>query len=324
MKPIKHLCLILFSAILFNYALFAQTQNGLRIVIMPFISNGIDNTTITSSQTILQREISKLGMNEVFIGSIPEKGTIDPTCTELDCAVIYGEKLNANRVVTCNLLVLGKKIIIQYTLVDVKFKKILVFDSITSLSIEELDVIMKRIAAGVINIETTNQTAKVGSIIENENKPLLLRGGGGFYGFSFGYLFPQDGFGNNDRSFTMDFKAGYEIDKYEYGIQLLARNGFGTNIYGSYLFSPYDVCPYFGGGLGFHWVSYSEPYENSYGYNSYPQPNNKKGDGFELLLNTGVRLFNTYNFRLTVNLSYSITFNDYRSNSLALTIGFLR
>ena len=58
------------------------------------------------------------------------------------------------------------------------------------------------------------------------------------------------------------------------------------------------------------------------GYTYYKEED-KKGDGFEILLNSGIRLFHTYSFQIAVDLSFSHTFNDFDSNAFTLTIGFI-
>ncbi len=295
-----------------------------RIVIMPFITQSIDNTTLKSAEAILRQDVAKLTQTEVFVGSKPAEAVKDTSCQSLDCIVKYGENQKADKVITCNFLVLGQKIIIQYSLIDVKEKKLKISDSMNSMSLEELDVIMKRVALSTIKNETANESAVVGAITESESKKQLRRGGGKFYGFSFGYLYPAAGFDNTERSFTMDFKFGSELENMDYGLQLFARNGFGANIFASYLFTQKDICPYIGGGAGFHWITNMGKDQYIYNNNSYTYIEDKrKEDGFELLLNTGVRLFHTYNFRITANLSYSYTFNDFDSESFALTVGFL-
>lgn len=320
----KKLSLIafLFIAVL-NGSIFCQIDIN-RIVIMPFINQTIDNTAIKSAETILRQEVIKLTQAEVLIGDKPSGITNDSACELIDCIVKYGEEQKAGKVITCNFLVLGQKIIIQYSLVDIKEKKIKISDSMNSMSLEELDVIMKRIALSTVKNESASQSAVVGTITESESNKQLRRSGGKFYGLSFGYFFPGNEFTNTERTFTLDFKFGSELDNLDYGLQLFARNGFGANIFSSYLFSQKDVCPYIGGGGGFHWISEMGNDRWVYSNNSSTFiEDTRKEDGFELLINAGIRFFHTYNLRLTVNLSYAHTFNDFNCNSFTLTVGFL-
>ena len=177
--------------------------------------------------------------------------------------------------------------------------------------------------------EPLNQTAEIGTITEKEQITELRRGAERMAGFSFGYLFPQSGYDGFEKSFTFEFRAGFEMPETALGMLLAIRKGFATNIYGDYLFTKTDVCPYIGGAFGFHWVSHNtssyiadySPAQNSYYYSNNKD---KQSDGFELTLNTGLRLFRTYNFQILLNLDYIYTFNDYKDQGIVFTIGILR
>ena len=318
--------LILAAVILiFSFSLTAgQNTPAKKIVIMPFVSEGIDNITLNSAEVILRLEISKLSKDEIIVGKDYLEKT-DSNCAAIDCAVAYGKQIDADQVVACNFLVLGQKIIIQYTLYDVAENKAVIDDSIISMSIEELDVVMKRIAMSLTRNESAKETAEKGVIIGQEAKKTLLRSGGNFYGFSLGYLFPLTGFNETERSFTIDLKVGSELEDFDYGLQFAARQGFGVNIYSSCLLTKEDVCPYIGAGLGFHWITGLHKNDSYYDGTQYiHKQDDRKEDGFELLLNSGFRFFNTYDMKITINFTFAHTFNDYKSDSFVLTIGYLR
>jgi len=83
------------------------------------------------------------------------------------------------------------------------------------------------------------------------------------------------------------------------------------------LFSKKDVCPYLGGAFGFHWVNHEHIYD-------YGSSKSKKGDGFEIAANGGVKLFHTFDFQVMANLAYSYTFNNYDDEALIFTVGLLK
>jgi hypothetical protein len=70
--------------------------------------------------------------------------------------------------------------------------------------------------------------------------------------------------------------------------------------------------------LGFHWVSHE------FDYYDYYTEREKRGDGIEVLISGGVLAFGTYDFRVLLNVDYSVTFNDYDDRALVLTIGIMR
>jgi TolB-like protein len=301
-----------------------QVKKG-SLVILPFYAKGIDRTTVSTAEEILRLEMENISTKNIALANSAMFPNTDSSCTSTDCAAELGKQLKADQVVSVQMLTLGQKLIIQYYLIDVDQKTILLADKLTSTSVEDLDVVMKRMAISITSLESAKKSAQVGAITESESKPFFLRNGRRFNNWSFGYLYPQNGYSTGDKSFTMDVKIGSEVEDMDYGVQLLIREGFGANIFTSYLFSRKDICPYVGAGVGFHWVTIEQTSSFSYYQNQTytSNQNEKKGDGFEILLNTGVRLFHTYNFRVNVNLTYSYTFNDLKSEAIILTLGFM-
>ncbi len=158
------------------------------------------------------------------------------------------------------------------------------------------------------------------NITAEESLEPLRRNTNTLSGFTFGYLFPQDGYDNDDRSFTLDFRVAQELDPFEIGLLLAARKGFAVNIFGNYLFTRKDICPFLGGAFGFHWIAHREQFD----YNPNVEQKDRRGDGFELTFNGGLKLFRTYNFQVLVNFAYLITFNDYDDRATVFTLGLVK
>jgi len=281
------------------------------IGVLPFYSLGVDSISIQTSESILKNELQKQGALKVtplseiknFIGNEP--------CTEVKCAIEIGKQTNSDMILMISLSKLGDKIIVQYNLVDVVLESSVIVDNTTSKTIEDLEVVMKRIAKSVVDEKPLEQTVEVGSVMEKENDIPRRRKASRFIGISFGYLYPLNGFGGVDqRSFSADIRSGYELGNVAVGLNTAARYGFATNIYASYLFTKTDFCPYVGGAFGFHWVIHNS--------------SNKRGDGFEFIANAGIRAFRTYDFQIIVNFDYAITANDFNDQALIFTIGILK
>jgi len=315
-------CLVLFSCA----SVKSQDTITGRIAILPFESVGIDPVYIQSAESILRLELGRETTMDIISEKRTKSALPDSDCVDIQCAIKVGQSLNASQIVTCKLMTLGEKIIAQYKLFDIGEKKLLVQDQATASYIEDLDMVMKRVAMSVVQHEPIIKTAEVGAITEHEAEVPRRRGAHTFGGFSFGYLYPQNGYDDVDRSFTMDFRTGAEFQDYAVGMQLFLRKGFGVNIFGTYLLSRKDVCPYIGGAFGFHWISHSDDSQQTISHNgSYNgDVEEKKKDGFELAANTGLRLFRTYNFQIIINLAYAYTFNDFDDQAIIFTIGLLR
>jgi len=289
-----------------------------KMVILPFHSIGVDQISIQTAESLLKQEIEKLSAVQI----VHEKQTLElvseEPCNEVTCAAEIGAKLNADQVVFGSLNKLGEKIIVQYTLVDVATKEVLVKDNATSTTVEDLDTVMKRVAMSVVKQEPIEKTIEVGAITEKESEaPPKQRKANTLAGCSIGYLFPQEGYGKEDRYFALDSRVSFELSRLQIGGQFSVRQGIAMNISGSYLFTKTDFCPYVGGAFGFHWISHHLDDDYS------SKEENKREDGFELVANAGIMAFRTYNFRVLLNLDYSYTFNDYNDQAIALTIGLL-
>ena len=302
--------LLLISIIILAFSQFGNLT-AQTIAVLPFYSLGIDEVSIETSESILKNELQKLG--QINVTPIEEVKAIlgDKPCTEVTCAAAIGKETSSDMVLVTSLSKLGEKIIIQYNLVDVNSETSIVVDNTTSKSVEDLEIVMKRIAKSVIEQKPLEKTVEVGSVMEMEDDIPKRRNARRFWGMSFGYLYPIDGYEDVDnRSFAADIRSGYEVKNIAVGLQTAARYGFAANIYASYLFTKTDFCPYVGGAFGFHWVAHSD--------------RNLRGDGFEFIANAGIRAFRTYNFQIILNIDYAITANDFNDQALIFTIGLLK
>lgn len=317
----KVIILIITALSLIN--LPAQNIQPDKIVVLPLISNGIDLPSVQTAESILRMDLSK----ESKMSVVSEKRTIDALenniCTDEECAKEIGEKLSAKQVLLCKLNPLGEKIIVQYILVETSTGKNLLSEQTTALNVEDLEMVMKRVAISVARITPFNANTEVGNIVGQESIETLRRAARYNFGIGFGYLYPVKGYDSDKKSFTLNLYFDYEIQDYAVGLMVGARKGFAINLYGNYLFTKTDLCPYVGGALGFHWVSdhNNTSYYNPYvGYNS---SNKKDEDGIELGLEAGLRIFHTYGFQLFIKGEYIITFNDYNDRAFVFTIGIL-
>ena len=280
---------------------------------LPFISNGIDLTSVQTAESIFRMELS----NASTMSVISEKKTLtalgNEVCTDEDCAKETGKKLDAKEVLLCKLNPLGEKIIVQYILVETVTGKNILSEQATATNLEDLDAVMKRIAISVAKQSPFNKNQEVGNIIEQETIESLRQKARYNFGIGFGYLYPSAGYDNDKkRSFNINAYFDYELPQYSFGLTMGARKGLAINLYSNYLFSKTDVCPYVGGALGFHWVLHNDIFSDD-----------KDGDGIELGLQAGVRLFHTYNFQMFIQGEYIMTFNDYNDKAFVFTIGIL-
>lgn len=290
-----------------------------RIAILPLRANGIDSVSLQTAESILRSEIGKMSRMDIISARRTEEALDGKACPDAECALAIGKTLGASEVLGCKLLALGEKIIVQYFLVDVSLGKEVLIDQATAFRVEDLEVVMKRIAGSVAKGVSLADNAEVGNIIPAETREPQRRASRRNVGVGFGYLYPQNEYDGADRIFVADLRVDYELEDYAVGMLLGIRKGFATDLYGSYLFSRKDICPYLGGGVGFHWVSHSASIFQS----SSSRLRDLRGDGFEVSGNAGIRLLHTYDFQLIFNVEYIYTFNDYNDQAIVFTIGIL-
>ena len=310
--------LIKISLLLFFFVqlpISAQDSTQSNIVILPFQPNGVDIAYTQTAESIFRIEYKKL--SNMNIVSMRQTHELLPNkyCSNVDCAKEIGNKLQAAQVFSCKLSALGEKIIVQYFLLNLPDGNEIINDQTTSLTIEDLEMVMKRIAKSIAEHESLSKGARVGNIMLKESNKMLKRSSNKNIGLSFGYLYPQRGYDNSDRSFALDLRIEYELETYAVGMLLGARKGFAMNIYSSYFLTKTDFCPFVGGAFGFHWISHNISY--------WDDRNDKKEDGFEFTARTGIRAFRTYNFQVLLNLEYILTMNDFNDRAILFTIGIL-
>lgn len=316
MEKIKFFVLSLFIS--FIIISTSSAQDSLTIAVLPFHSNGLDPVYLQTTESIFHVELSKLSKLNVITPKRVKDFLNDEECYDSDCAIEVGEKLYVGRVAGIKLSVLGEKIITQYFLVDVISKREILIDQVTSTNIEELETVMKRIAKSIVDVKPAGKSVEVGNILEKESEESLRRSSRKNIGLSFGYLYPQNGYDNDDRSFVANLLLDYEMEEVAAGLMLGIRKGFAINIYGAYLFSKTDFCPFVGGAFGFHWITHDDffdPYLN--------MTKSRRADGFEITANAGMRILHTYNFQILVNLEFIYTINDYDDTAIVFTIGIL-
>ena len=293
----------------------AQETKSKKIVLLPLISSGIESNSVNTAESILRMELG----NEDNLIVVSEKKTVaaldNDNCEDEDCAKLIGEQLSADEVLICKLNPLGEKLIVQYQLIETSTGKNILSERATAMDVEDLDAVMKRVAISVANQAPFNTNQEVGNIVKQESIESLRQKARYNFGMGFGYLFPDNGYDNDKKkSFTINGYFDYEIKDFAAGLMIGARKGFAINLYGNYLFSKTDISPYLGTSLGFHWVAHEDWLFSD---------DKKDGDGIELGLLGGIRIFHTYNFQMFIQGEYIVTFNDYNDRAFVFTIGIL-
>ncbi len=316
---IKKIFILTILASLFN---LAQVKTNYKLAILPFSSKGVDEISIQTAESILKLEIERQSSINIIREREINNALQSDICDDIECAVEIGKKVQSDRVFFCKIYPLGSNLILQYYLYDLNENKSVLIEQTKALGLEDLEVVMKRIARSIITETPFSSGAEVGTVVGTETTPFLKKSSSYNFGLTFGYLFPTNGYDSDrEKSFTLNAHFDYELPNYAIGLMMGARNGFAINLYGHYLFSASDISPYVGTAVGFHWVSHPTDYD--YVFEPFIEREKKQSHGFELVLSAGFRLFRTQRFTIIANLEYLITFNDYKDRAIVFTIGLL-
>ena len=192
-----------------------------------------------------------------------------------------------------------------------------------AMRVEELDQVTKRVAASIVRVVPVDKTVEVGLVTEQETLEPNRRRANASWGIAFGYLYPQNGYDNQDDIFVWDFRSFYEMNNFALDALLGIRQGFALNVGFLYVTSRKDLSPFIGAGVGFHAVTHDLYHSDDYEYEYYYR-SEEPSDGFEFLLKGGLLAFRTYDFRVVATLEYSVCLNDFDDRAIVLTIGIMR
>jgi TolB-like protein len=313
---------VLFAVAFLSLSISSLVCAQERLAVLPLTGSGVDASTQETTHMLLVSEIGKLKKYDVISKSEIEALAWDRGCAEVACAVEIGKQANAVKVVFGSLNKLGEKVILQYTLVDVSTGQILVSDDLSAMRVEDLDQVVKRVAASIVQEVPVAKTVEFGLVTEQESQEAKTRKANSSWGVAFGYLYPQKGYDDKRQIFVWDFRSLYEMQQFAVDAVLGLRQGFALNVGLLYLPSRKDFSPFVGAGVGFHGVSHKQFYGDPH-YYEYEQ-DEKTSDGFEFLIKGGLLAFRTYDFRVIVGVEYSITLNDYDDRAIVLTLGVMR
>ena len=96
-------------------------------------------------------------------------------CYEPDCAAEAGFTAKAERVIFGSISRLGEKHIVQLSVVNVSTQKVIWTGSLTSKTVEDLDMVAKRLAKSISEGKKPEETVEVGMITEEEEKRPMRR-----------------------------------------------------------------------------------------------------------------------------------------------------
>lgn len=292
-----------------------QSQQRVTVVVFDAQSIGVDEATVLATSQLLRNDLAATGKFSVMEEGEVERALGEKSrCYDSQCAAEFGQRLGVDKAIVGSLSRLGEKIVVELRLVDVASAKVEFSDRMASSTVEDLDTVIKRLAKGLATGKTTEETAAIGIIAEQETWEPRRRKNFFTVGGKVGYLFPSgDSWGRTDKLLCLDWVTWYETPTFVveslvgWRYQVNEDKGaydFPIEFSMFYIPGKSDFTPYLGGGLGIHWVA-AKRWEDDHWDNENEQITN---NGLALNLGGGLIGFRTYDFRIEVDLRYTIVF----------------
>ncbi|MCK4666331.1 hypothetical protein KAU33_06265 [Candidatus Dependentiae bacterium] len=298
---------ILMLCLTFLICLPVLTSAKDTVAVFDFENLGLSEQDYTVAMHLLRDEIGTVKSFKLISKSKVKKIAEGKPVEEIDDAVKFGKELNADKCIIGSFVPLGTKVIIRVKLIDVKSGSLEFHDEVESKSVEDMNIVFKRIAVGLESKEKFATTATTDTITEDESLSVRKRTSFHCYGMKLGYLYPQeDSYGGKTRLsnfvFTWQFEIPNLISEFSFGMSG-ASGVLETAFDISFLYplSKKDFSPYIGGGIGIHSLRIEkEVYDPDYWY-SYDEQWETE-NGFCAHGGVGVIMFRTYNFRVVFDL----------------------
>ncbi len=237
-------------------------------------------------------------------------------CSEPACAAAIAREEGFEWAITGSITRLGSKMIVRVELVEAASGEIRFSTDGSSLTEDDLDTVLKRLARSLSTGRDMESTAEVGMITASEYEEPRRRESYSSKSLDVGFLWPQnDSWAGAGRLTAVDL--AYQYDTAEFF--LLGRSGirwggdidedggrgFGLNILdvkmGRY-FSRGDFSPFISAGVGVHWVWVKKKIVEEGGTAYYDDSDS--GTNLALTAGLGFTAFRTYDFQAQFEIEY--------------------
>ena len=284
-----------------------------RALYFRFRGIGVDEELIDAVSHLLKGSLEGEG---VYI-PVPADELVGYTgCSEPSCAAEIARVEGFPWAVTGSITRLGSKMIVRVELVDAGSGEVRFTTDGSSLTEDDLDTVLKRLARSLSTGRDMESTAEVGMITASEYEEPRRRESYSSKSLDVGFLWPQeDSWGGVGRLTALDL--AYQYDTAEFF--LLGRSGirwggdldeeggrgFGVNLLdvkiGRY-FSRGDFSPFISTGVGVHWAWVKHRVVEEGGAILIEESDS--GTNLALTAGLGFTAFRTYDFQAQFEIEY--------------------
>jgi TolB-like protein len=328
------------------FALLLATGARASTLVLPFQTIGLDDATATVAAGVLREDLQARGVLIVPTSvtvALP-MGTEDPAAAS-EAARAAG----ADRVVYGSLSRLGEKIICRVHALKVGETTPFFNDQLNSMTVEDLDVIMRRFAEAIAAEQPTVGGPSIDTVTREETRKPRTQASRRGIGMRAGFLWPMgDSYGGAERLTSIRFAYKYETHDYLIETTTLTGLAWGgsearsegkaidwtiLDLYGAKIYGIKDRATYAGGGLGVHSVRverndqcYRDPY---YGY-EWCETREDSQTTLTADAGVGMLFLRTHDFQVALDLRYHVTFSGFGgaggngAHGIALSFGTTR
>jgi len=296
----------------------SRADSGAQTLVLPFRSVGVNDTTLLVSRDLLLGELQGMRLPLVGANSI---GASLPSgldaCDNALCASTLGREHGATQVVYGSLSKLGAKVIVRLNVTRVDETTPFYRDQLTATSVEDLDVVMRRFAEGIVQGYPNSDRASVESVTEAETITPPRRATRTGFGLRAGFLFPTgNSFGGASQLTNIHGVYRYELKNFQVETTTLFGLSWGDgnldwtllDLSASRLFGTRDVSTFLGAGFGVHSVTVARDqiYSSNDPYYSYSYvARGKQTETVPTLdLTAGVIALRTYDFQAILEVRF--------------------
>jgi len=300
--------LIIFLALSFFTA--GSAFSAEKVLLFRFKSTGVDEQLLDAADQIFG---DALGSEGVFTPVRAHEVIGNVQCHSPECAGGYAEDAGYEKALIGSMTRLGSKVVVSVRMISAGENNVIRRAESSSESVEDLDIVLKRLAKSISTGRSVAESAEVGMISEKETDPERRRTSITSKGLRAGFLWTlDDSYGRAERLTGVDFVVQHDMTDYFLSGKTGYKWGGGawgftwlqTKI-GRYL-SRGDFSPFISLGLAIETVS--AEYRTTRDGRSITEDDRKTGLGVSA--GTGFTLFRTYNFQFQLDLDYYILIEE--------------
>ena len=284
------------------------TINAAEYGVLHLKSVGVSYATTETVASLLANDLNAYGHTVLNPDAMDDAAGEILKCYQSECAADAGAVAEVERVVFGSVSTLGEKHIVQVSVVDVATREVIWAGSLAAKTAEDLDTVVKRLAKSISEGKKTEETVEVELVTAEEAKKPMRRRVFHTIGTTAGMVVPLDGYSDASTLYNLGWLYWYETPRIV--AEVAGYFTFPSDFEGGtalefcpvefsvlYMLSKKDISPYFGGGVGFGWLTMET---------EAPYYSTETAYGMTLNAGGGLVFLRTYDIRFSVDARYHV------------------